>query len=67
MAWTTPPAENVIVTVEEGDAGDVIVIRIDPRPRLRKSKKGFSDIIAQGTADVPGFPGMKVSLTAYTK
>jgi len=67
MAWTKPEAQNMKVSVEEGENGDCIVIRLNPGVRLGPSSTGKTTIVAKGSMDVPGFPGMSVSLTAYTK
>jgi hypothetical protein len=67
MAWQKPEPQNVKVSVEESDRGDVIVIRIDPKARFGPSSSGKTIIVAKGSVDVPEFPGMSLSLTAYTK
>jgi hypothetical protein len=63
MAWQKQAPKNIEVSVEEG----MIVIRIHPEQRFGPSESGKTMIVAKGSVEVPGMPGMGVSLTAYTK
>lgn len=63
MAWSKPEPQNAAISVEEG----MIVIRINPEVRLGKSSTGKTTIVAKASLNVPGYEGMNVSLTAYTK
>lgn len=63
MAWKHDEPKNLSVTVENGQ----VVVRFDPDIRCGPSATGKTMIVSKGTCDVPGFPGMSFSLTAYTK
>lgn len=63
MAFQKPDPQNAVIAVEDG----LVVIRINPEIRLGPSSSGKTTLVAKASFDVPGYPGMSVSLTAYTK
>lgn len=63
MAWQKEEPKNVEVSVERG----MVIIRINPEERFGPSSTGKTTIVAKGSVEVPGYPGLTVSLTAYTK
>lgn len=56
--------KNVQMTIENG----ILVIRIDPKQRLERSKSGKTTIVAStaGNVPVPGNPDVKIGVNVFT-
>ena len=63
MAWQKEEPKNIEVSVERG----IVILRNNPEERLGPSSTGKTTIVAKGSVEVPGYPGLTVSLTANTK
>lgn len=65
MAWTREDPKNLSVRVNP-ETGMVEIV-LDPEGRFGPSSSGKTTIVSKGVVEVPGYPGLTISLTAYTK
>lgn len=65
MAWQKEEPKNLIVETRNG--GATVALMFDPAERLGPSASGKTTIVAKGTIEIPGQPGMVASVTVWVK
>lgn len=64
MAWAKEEPKNLSISV---DGEGMVVLKLSPEEDFGPSSTGKTIIVSKGTLEVPGYPGVTVSVTAWRK